>query len=606
MNSTQKKILFIAGSLAGIAIIVITSVVLFVDVNLYKPRIEAAASDAIGMEFRINGKMSITFFPGFGISLGSVSVKKGQTEFFSAEDVKMGLQFLPLARHEVRISELNIVEPKIIIERERDGSLNFGNPGHKTEKEEGLPAELLTMGKFVVSNADLTYVDMTSNDRSELKGLDLKLTDLLLKPHHGQGFVKNISFSGIFRCRSLRANGIEVNNVEANVTGKKGVFEIDRIGMRFAGEGEKGSVRADITGEKPVFSMVYTASKFDFGRFRRAIAADRTGKPAAVGPEEKAGGKAELRDVRLAVSGLSPGGDSGDLLHRVSLTGEFECGTFRSKDFEAGNIRATITGRDGVFEISPFTMEFFGGTAAGSLTANVKRAGPVFNLHYAASHFNFDTFLRAFSGKKIIEGQMDFSLDIITKGSSTEEMIKRMNGKASLRGNNLLLHGLDLDSLLSKMEESQNFSLVDVGAFFLAGPLGSVLTKGYSFAGVYRETMGGRGTIRKFVSVWRIENGVARAEDVALSTRENRVAMKGGLNFVNSRFDNVTVAALDGKGCAKFSQEIHGPFKNPRTEKINILTTIAGPALKLLDTAQKFIGLSECRVFYKGSVRHPG
>lgn len=86
---------------------------------------------------------------------------------------------------------------------------------------------------------------------------------------------------------------------------------------------------------------------------------------------------------------------------------------------------------------------------------------------------------------------------------------------------------IDLDSLLSKIQESQNFPLVDVGAFFLAGPLGTALTKGYDFMGVYKETRGGQGIIKKLVSEWRIKYGIAEAEDVALSTKRNRVAMKG-------------------------------------------------------------------------------
>jgi hypothetical protein len=201
---------------------------------------------------------------------------------------------------------------------------------------------------------------------------------------------------------------------------------------------------------------------------------------------------------------------------------------------------------------------------------------------------------------------MDFSLNIATNGKNLEEMKRRMNGEASLKGENLLLYGIDLDSLLSKIQESQNFSLVDVGAFFLAGPLGTALTKGYDFVGVYKETRGGQGIIKKLVSAWRIKYGIAEAEDVALSTKRNRVAMKGRLDFVNSRFDDVTVSALDEKGCSKFSQKIRGPFRKPQIEKkVSTVKTIVGPAVNLFEKAQKFMGLGKCKVFYKGSVKHP-
>jgi AsmA protein len=184
-------------------------------------------------------------------------------------------------------------------------------------------------------------------------------------------------------------------------------------------------------------------------------------------------------------------------------------------------------------------------------------------------------------------------------------MKRKSNGVASLKGEHLLLYGVDLDSLLAKIEEGQSFSLVDVSFFFLAGPLGTVLTKGYDFAGIYIETTGGQGIIEKLVSEWKIRNGIAEAEDVALSTKRNRIAMKGGLDFVNSRFDNVTVAALDEKGCSKFSQNVHGSFRKPQIETISTLQALVGPAVKLFEEVQKFTGWGKCKVFYNGSIKHP-
>jgi AsmA protein len=317
--------------------------------------------------------------------------------------------------------------------------------------------------------------------------------------------------------------------------------------------------------------------------------------------------KTELNGIDLNIKALSFSAErSHSLLRNVSFSGNFQCKSIKTKDFEAKNIRLDMKGKDGIFDISPITMNFFGGTEKGAIKADLTGDSPLLKIQFAATNFDFEKFVEAFSKKKIMKGQMDFSLNIVTNGKNLEEMKRRMNGEASLKGENLLLHGIDLDSLLSNIQESQNFSLVDVGAFFLAGPLGTVLTKGYDFAGVYKETRGGQGIIKKLVSEWRIKNGIAEAEDVALSTQRNRVAMKGGLDFVNSRFDDVTVAALDEKGCAKFSQKIHGPFRKPQIEKISTLRTIVGPAVKLFEKAQKFVGWGKCKVFYKGSIKHPG
>jgi AsmA protein len=70
-----------------------------------------------------------------------------------------------------------------------------------------------------------------------------------------------------------------------------------------------------------------------------------------------------------------------------------------------------------------------------------------------------------------------------------------------------------------KNERSQNFNIVDLAAFLLAGPIGPVLTKSYNFARLYEVSQGGKGTVRRLVSVWEVKNGIAKARDVALATK---------------------------------------------------------------------------------------
>jgi hypothetical protein len=53
------------------------------------------------------------------------------------------------------------------------------------------------------------------------------------------------------------------------------------------------------------------------------------------------------------------------------------------------------------------------------------------------------------------------------------------------------------------------------------------------------------------------------------------------VTFGNERFSDVTVAAVDGKGCDKMGQKIRGPFQEPEVEKVSVLQSVAGPVLKL-------------------------
>lgn len=51
--------------------------------------------------------------------------------------------------------------------------------------------------------------------------------------------------------------------------------------------------------------------------------------------------------------------------------------------------------------------------------------------------------------------------------------------------------------------------------------------------------------------------------DVALSTAQNRIAMKGLVNIVDEKLVNVKTALLNPKGCATFEQKFSGTFVNP-------------------------------------------
>ena len=173
-----------------------------------------------------------------------------------------------------------------------------------------------------------------------------------------------------------------------------------------------------------------------------------------------------------------------------------------------------------------------------------------------------------------------------------------------MRGEHLTLVGSDFDRALSRYASSQSFNLVDVGAIFLAGPLGLAVTKGYTFASLFRGS-GDSSTIRTLVSDWSVERGVAQAVDVAMATRKHRIALRGGLDLVNERYSEVTVAVVDDEGCARVRQAIRGSFRAPEVEKPRVLMSLTGPVRKLYRQARGLFPARPCEAFYSGAVSPP-
>ncbi len=369
---------------------------------------------------------------------------------------------------------------------------------------------------------------------------------------------------------------------------------------------------------KPVFSTV----RFKNGMFNfekpgptlweklQVVEKISVSQGSLVYTDETSGEKIEVGDLDLSVRNLFPSStESSEPFRNISFTGDAGCKILKIYNLTLKNLVMRASGEKGILDINPVSMNLFGGTGGGSIHVDVTGTVPHYRVVYTLNRVRIEELFQLYALKKdpreIIEGPVSISADLTAMGKSTDEARRSLNGDLSLSGENLMLYNIDIDALIMKYERSQSLNLVDVGAFFLVGPLGPVLTKSYNFASLYEESQGGKGTIRKLVSVWKVKDGIAEARDVALATTKQRIAMKGELNFVNEQFVDVTVAALEKRGCIVYSEKVHGPFRKPQIEKESIFKSIAGSVLNPLVDAWKFMQGKECTVFYSGSVAQP-
>jgi uncharacterized protein involved in outer membrane biogenesis len=369
---------------------------------------------------------------------------------------------------------------------------------------------------------------------------------------------------------------------------------------------------------KPIFSIVRSKNgMFNFEKPGRtsweklfAMKKISISQGSLVFTDETSGEKIEAGDLDMSIRNLfSSGTDSLEPFKNISFTGDIRCKTLKIYNFALMNLVMSATGKKGILDINPVSMNIFGGT--GTINFHVDLTGPLphYRVIYSLNRVRIEELLQLYSLKKIppktIEGPINFSADLTAIGKSADEVKRSLNGDLSLNGENLMLYNIDIDAFVMKYERSRNFNLLDLAAFLLAGPIGPALTKSYNFARLYEASQGGKWIVRELVSVWKVKNGIAEARDVALASKKQRIAMTGGLNFINERFVDVTVAVLDKQGCAVYSEKVHGPFREPQIEKESIFKSIAGPVLKPLVNAWEFLQGEECTAFYSGSVAQP-
>ena len=293
------------------------------------------------------------------------------------------------------------------------------------------------------------------------------------------------------------------------------------------------------------------------------------------------------------------------LLHGLSFKGSFHSKKITSHDVELSDLTFNINAKEGLYNVRELSSTLFSGKGKGEVTYDVTGTTPSLKIQSTLSQFRLEEFLHALSEKKHMEGECDLSLNLSMQGKSMGEMITTMKGHTSMQGENLVIKNYDIDTILSNYRKTQNIGALDIGAFFLAGPVGTAVTKGFDYEELHRSTGAQGGIMKKFVSDWKIEKGIAAADDVAMSTRKNRLAVKGNMDFVNEKYENVIVALIDAKGCAELTQKIHGSLNNPQFEKTSVLKSAAGSVLSIIGKAEKIIPGAECEPFYKGSVQHP-
>src|SRR5690242_6268185 len=107
MSRTLKLILFtVGGALGLLALIVLVAPPLVA--NRYRPRLEAAASEALGMDVRV-GRLGLSLFPGFHVTVEDAHVFGEQgASVASAKRLGLWIALVPLLHGELRLRRIEL------------------------------------------------------------------------------------------------------------------------------------------------------------------------------------------------------------------------------------------------------------------------------------------------------------------------------------------------------------------------------------------------------------------------------------------------------------------------------------------------------------------
>lgn len=291
---------------------------------------------------------------------------------------------------------------------------------------------------------------------------------------------------------------------------------------------------------------------------------------------------------------------------KASISGKLFVDSLQTPYMSLNNIKSSVNRSGSVVRFDKLSADLFGGHGHGRLVIDRSKATPQMEFQFALKDFDIARLLEIVSEQVIMSGPADVSVDLRWEGMALQSMLASLDGETLVSGEGITLHGVNVDKLLDQIKKVQRINLVDLGAFMFMGPWGTAMVKGRELSGAVKATSGATGILDKFISRWSLKDGIAQAEDVAFATTKNRVALRGRINLVTRHIDGITVAVLNKKGCATFSQKIHGALDNPTIEKPSLLKALTTPVSGALAAPLKLLTGKRCDVFYAGSLAHPG
>jgi AsmA protein len=176
MNKILKYSLIGAGSVVGVAAAGAAYLAATFDPNDYKDEIIKAVKESKQRDLRLDGDITLTFFPSIGANLGKVSLSEYQSDqqFAAVESAHVSLALMPLLSKQVVVDEVAVSGLQATLIKHKDGTTNIddllGKDEKKTEEKQQVEFDIASVS---VEKTALAYRDEGTGAQYAVKDLNL-------------------------------------------------------------------------------------------------------------------------------------------------------------------------------------------------------------------------------------------------------------------------------------------------------------------------------------------------------------------------------------------------------------------------------------------------
>lgn len=165
----------------------------FVDWTGFRKDFERRASLILGKKVEVHGAVSARLIPFPSVTMDDVTIGRDDDgkPLVTASRFAMDMEIAPFMSGEARIFEMRIIEPKVHIALQKDGTLDWAKTGNPS-----IPAKIVVLENVRVSGGEVTFEDHQTGRTRKLTGLDFTASaKSLVGPWHfeGKGLIDGVA-----------------------------------------------------------------------------------------------------------------------------------------------------------------------------------------------------------------------------------------------------------------------------------------------------------------------------------------------------------------------------------------------------------------------------
>lgn len=468
----MKWIGILAGMVVLLAILLVISLATFVNPNRFKPLLTEKIKHYTGRQLIIDGDLSWTIFPSFGVKTGHVVLKNpegfDQGIFAEVKDVTVSIRLMPLLHKKIESKGIKLDGMKLHLIKNTQGQVNWNfqegttqasSTTNSEEHTKSSPLAVAILG-LNISNSEITWADEQKKQFISLEKFNFNAKDInLLKP-----FPISSKFTMVNPAKALKSE-VQLNtHISLNVDAK--VFSFRSLEIVTHTEQNKQSINVTLTGDvmadmaKQILQWEnFHAQSNNLSINGKVSIVNLMTNPTTTGHLQLASFDLRKwlqdsgRDV-TAIQVLKNVSGEVNLIpvpKSMAMEGKLIIDEIVANHVKVTNLMIPIRYSHGVVSLMPISASFYQGKWGGDISIDLNTAMPHFAIIASLNHFNVAALMQDLSPKQklTLAGNGNIDMKVTTLGDDKLAMLKNLNGSGRFSFDNGVLQGIDINYLIS-------------------------------------------------------------------------------------------------------------------------------------------------------------